>query len=98
MVVTNSDTDARLFRLWRSHGWEPKVDYRFWFTTWGLNVRPTELQGAFGNVQIQRLEEFKTARLDNYARLAQDTFQRWPEVLHGITVLSECAPAWHGFH
>ena len=97
MVVTDSALEARDYRLWRSHGWEPKADYRFWFPTWGLNVRPTELQGAFGNVQMTRLMEFREARARNYERLAGVTFRAWPYYLRGITVLPECEPAWHGF-
>lgn len=97
MVVTDSSDDNRLYRLWRSHGWEPKVDYRFWFTTWGLNIRPTELQGTFGCVQMTRLETFRAARLNNYARLAEGTSTRWPDMLTGITVLPGCSPSWHGF-
>jgi CDP-6-deoxy-D-xylo-4-hexulose-3-dehydrase len=94
MVVTDEVLDARDYRLWRSHGWEPKADFPFWFPTWGLNVRPTEIQGAFGNVQMTRLESFRQARVRNYERLTAAIPWGW---LHGITVLPECEPAWHGF-
>lgn len=97
MVVTDIALDARDYRLWRAHGWEPKADYPFWFPTWGLNVRPTELQGAFGNVQMTRLEVFMAARSRNYARLADATYKAWPQYLSGAKVLPECEPAWHGF-
>jgi len=97
MVVTDAPLDARDYRLWRSHGWEPKADFPFWFPTWGLNVRPTELQGAFGNVQMTRIEGFRAARARNYDRLTEVTSKAWPQYLRGITVLPECEPAWHGF-
>lgn len=97
MVVTDSILDERDYRLWRAHGWEPKADYPFWFPTWGLNVRPTELQGAFGTVQMTRLEGFGAARSRNYERLAKVTSKAWSQYLKGIAVLPECAPAWHGF-
>src|SRR4029077_17327101 len=79
MVVTDKPLDARDYRLWRSHGWEPKADFPFWFPTWGLNVRPTEPQGAFGNVQMTRLEGFRKARARNYDRLAEVTSKAWPQ-------------------
>jgi dTDP-4-amino-4,6-dideoxygalactose transaminase len=92
MVVCGEDD--REYRLWRAHGWEPCQDYRFWFPTWGLNVRPTELQGAFGCVQMDSIEEFRAARTWNYRRLAEYTAS---EFLRNITVFPECQPSWHGF-
>lgn len=94
MVVCDTTADDRQYRLWRSHGWEPKQDYRFWFPTWGMNVRPTELQGAFGVVQMGRLEGFREARGRNALRLRE-----WTEgsFLRQIRVLAECEPSWHGF-
>jgi len=97
MICTDSALSDRDYRLWRSHGWEPKADYPFWFPTWGMNVRPTELQGAFGNVQLTRLDAFRATRARNYARLTAVTSDAWPQYLRGITVLPECEPAWHGF-
>lgn len=97
MIVTDSGLDERDYRLWRSHGWEPKADYPFWFPTWGLNVRATEPQGAFGNVQMTRLKGFMAARSRNYDRLTRVTSKAWPKFLSGIKVLPDCEPAWHGF-
>lgn len=97
MVVCASPSEARTYRLLRSHGWEPKVDYRFWFPSWGFNVRPTEIQGAFGGVQMGRLAGFLHGRLSNFHKLASVTYQAYPELLNGISVLGKCAPAWHGF-
>lgn len=95
MVVT--DDDPRMYRLWRNHGWEPTKEYHFWFPTWGYNVRPTELQGAFGVVQMGKIAKFKANRAANYARLAERTYERYPDYLSGVTVQPECDPAWHGF-
>jgi CDP-4-dehydro-6-deoxyglucose reductase, E1 len=94
MVVCDQPEDERLYRLWRTHGWEPEPDCYFSFSTWGFNLRPTELQGAFGNVQMTKLEQFKRARQINYNRLADWTSN---EFLRAIKVLPECEPAWHGF-
>jgi CDP-6-deoxy-D-xylo-4-hexulose-3-dehydrase len=92
MVVC--DDDPRRYRLWRSHGWEPTPDNHFWFPTWGYNIRPTELQGVFGLVQMGKVEQFKAARAKNYERLAERMHKGW---LRGVTVLNDCDPAWHGF-
>jgi CDP-6-deoxy-D-xylo-4-hexulose-3-dehydrase len=58
-------------RLARAHGWtraipdhEPPegIDARYCFTSIGLNVRPTEIQAAFGLCQLKRLQTRNDAR------------------------------------
>lgn len=95
MVVTDRDDHDRSYRLMRSHGWEPRDDYRFWFPQWGFNVRPTELQGAFGNVQLTRLEGFREARQRNYDRLVAGIGREG--YISGVRVLPQCEPSWHGY-
>lgn len=97
MVVCNNESAERDYRLLRSHGWEPKKNYRFWFPTWGLNVRPMEVQAAFGSVQMQRIEQFRDGRVRNVARLAARTWNRYPQSLSGPKISKHCTPSWHGF-
>ena len=63
-------------RLLRAHGWSRNaryvqsglpdgVDPRYAFLDWGFNVRPTELQAAFGLVQLERSRGFHAARVRN---------------------------------
>lgn len=59
----------------RSHGWirnrsdreqwiseHPDIDERFLLATSGYNVRPTEIQGAIGRVQLKRLDAMLACR------------------------------------
>ena len=75
MVVTDDLALADDLRGLRAHGWvrdrsdrgrwvagHPELDPRFLFATVGYNVRPTEIQGAIGRVQLQRLDEMLFAR------------------------------------
>lgn len=75
MVVTNDAALCDDLRSLRAHGWVrdrsdkarwkercPGIDERFLFIAPGYNVRPTELQGAIGCVQIGRLEKMLSAR------------------------------------
>ncbi|MBI4307249.1 MAG: aminotransferase class V-fold PLP-dependent enzyme [Chloroflexi bacterium] len=81
MVVTNRDDYAEVLREMRAFGWVrdahrkealarqyPDIDPRFLFVNTGYNVRPTEVQGAFGIHQIKRLEGYIQHRkeLANY--------------------------------
>jgi CDP-6-deoxy-D-xylo-4-hexulose-3-dehydrase len=97
IVVTNDGRAARLYRLWRNHGWEPKAREHFYFPTWGMNLRPTELQGAFGGVQLDKMQDFREAREENYTALLLDAIDPHSEWLQTAEVLPRCAPAWHGF-
>jgi CDP-6-deoxy-D-xylo-4-hexulose-3-dehydrase len=75
MVVTNDPKLADDLRGLRAHGWVrdrsdeawwvatyPDFDPRFLFATTGYNVRPTEIQGAIGSVQLRRLDQMLFAR------------------------------------
>jgi CDP-6-deoxy-D-xylo-4-hexulose-3-dehydrase len=78
MLLTNNDDYAELARALRVFGWirdlkdkdaiaseHPGIDSRFLFANIGYNLRPTEIQGAFGIHQIAKLERFIAARRDN---------------------------------
>jgi CDP-6-deoxy-D-xylo-4-hexulose-3-dehydrase len=82
MLVTDDDRLADLARSVRSHGWtrdmknkdelesaSPWIDPRFLFVHLGYNLRPMEVQAAFGLVQLDRLAEFNEARRENARRL-----------------------------
>ncbi|MDQ7827801.1 MAG: DegT/DnrJ/EryC1/StrS family aminotransferase [Armatimonadota bacterium] len=80
LVVTNNDDFADLARSLRAHGWVremiareawaarcPDFDPRFLFVTAGYNFRPTEIQGAFGIHQMEKLEAYIEIRRANAA-------------------------------
>ncbi len=107
MVVTNDLALADDLRGLRAHGWvrdrsdrarwvaqHPEFDPRFLFATVGYNVRPTEIQGAIGSVQLRRLDEMLFAR-ESLAR----AFRGWLEAsapwleLIGADTLGAMTPA-----
>jgi CDP-6-deoxy-D-xylo-4-hexulose-3-dehydrase len=76
MVLVQDEETADAVRLLRAHGWSRNVrhrdvastgtlDGRYKFLTWGLNVRPMEVSGAFGLVQLDRLSGFQQQRREN---------------------------------
>jgi len=65
MIVTNNDSLADTAKILRAFGWPrdskhkekisskyPKIDSRFLFVNLGYNLRPTEIQGAFGVIAL----------------------------------------------
>jgi CDP-6-deoxy-D-xylo-4-hexulose-3-dehydrase len=54
----------------------PDIDKRFLFVNQGYNLRLTELQAAFGSVQLPKLAGFVDIRRSNNAEWQKD-FPRW---------------------
>lgn len=65
MVTTNDAAIAERVRLFRSHGQKE----RYWHIAMGHNLRLTEIQGALGLVQLEKLERFTEQRIANAAFL-----------------------------
>ena len=93
MLITDDDRLADLARSMRAHGWtrdmsnreeleaaSPWIDPRFLFVNLGYNLRPTELQAAFGLVQLGRLEEFNDRRRANARFLVEALGDLTPEL------------------
>jgi CDP-6-deoxy-D-xylo-4-hexulose-3-dehydrase len=84
MVVTDDDEVADLMRAMRAHGWirhmengaayaekYPEIDSRFLFITTGFNLRPTEINGAIGVIQLGKLDGFNAKRREIASLLDQ---------------------------
>ena len=89
MLVTNNDKVADIAKMLRAFGWTrelenkekinsryPEIDPRFLFANLGYNLRPTEIQGAFGLNQIKKLDEFIKIRREN-ARYWNDRLSKF---------------------
>jgi len=75
MIVVNKTEHVDQLKLLRAHGWVrnvnqeqfklseyPDIDPRYAFVNWGLNVRPTEIQAAFGLRQLEKADAFNGRR------------------------------------
>ena len=80
MIVTDNKELSELIRSLRVFGWVremenrdelakkyEEIDHRFLFVNNGYNLRPTEIQGAFGMHQMPRLDPFIEGRRANAA-------------------------------
>src|SRR2546425_5785897 len=67
MVTTNDSNIAERVRLLRSHGQKERYQH----VTLGYNLRMTEMQGALGLVQLEKLERFTEQRIANAAFLTE---------------------------
>lgn len=109
MVVTDDDHLAELARSIRAHGWtrdmrsgkeieaaNPWIDPRFLFVHIGYNLRPMEIQAAFGLVQLRRLEEFNEKRRANADYLLAALADLSDE-LEFVTEQAGARSTWFGF-
>ncbi len=109
MVVTNDDEFADLCRCLRAHGWArdmahreqleaqyPEIDHHYLFVNIGYNLRPTELQAAFGLHQLPKLHGFNANR-----KAIAGKMRKAVEPLQGYLQLTEPTPGadhtWFGF-
>lgn len=78
MCATREEGLAETMRILRAHGWvrevedkkpyleaHPDIHPRFLFVNQGYNLRPTELQGAMGSIQLPKLDRFIRVRAGN---------------------------------
>jgi CDP-6-deoxy-D-xylo-4-hexulose-3-dehydrase len=88
MCVSDEFEFTELMRILRAHGWVrevddkqrwydkfPNIDKRFLFVNVGYNLRPTELQGAMGLVQLPKLASFVDRRRENAAWFRRELAQ-----------------------
>ena len=107
MVLTDNKEDADYMRSLRAHGWvrdlpddsslykktgDPFND-NFIFATPGYNVRPLEMSGAIGSVQLKKWPEMRKQRIKN-AKYFQEKFKDFP----GVQIQKEVGESsWFGF-
>jgi CDP-6-deoxy-D-xylo-4-hexulose-3-dehydrase len=107
--VTDNRELAELMQILRSHGWirdvedkrrwtdaHPDVDERFLFVNVGYNVRPTELAGAMGSVQLPKLDEFVETRRSN-ATWFSEQLGRFGDLFSFQQELAQASSSWFGF-
>jgi CDP-6-deoxy-D-xylo-4-hexulose-3-dehydrase len=106
MALCGDEKFAQLLRILRAHGWsreaEPAAavsfERRYEFINAGFNVRPTEINGAFGLHQIKKLDRFKVARTSAVEHLLQLIAPLIDdELLQPITIPDKVDPSYFGF-
>lgn len=111
MVVCKNAEDWDLLKCLRAHGWSrelsdreqieranDEIDPRFLFVNTGYNLRPLEVQAAFGHCQLERLPSMNEMRNTNRARVisALQAHPRWRGQLEFPVAPKDVAPVWFG--
>jgi CDP-6-deoxy-D-xylo-4-hexulose-3-dehydrase len=111
MVTTDDDDVAELLRALRAHGWSrqlrnraevearyPEIDRQYLFLNTGFNLRPTEVNAAFGIHQLPKLERFNRRRVE----VAEAWRAEFSELtadgrLVPMNITAHTEPTWFGF-
>ena len=106
MIFTGDKQLADRIRLLRAHGWSRAINNklpisipfneRYEFVSQGLNVRPTEIQGAFGISQWQKRKIFENQRniIAKKLQAITENSQGW---LSTMQVSSNSHVSWFAF-
>ena len=111
MIVTNNKELAEVLRCLRAHGWTrdlktreqkeamyPEIDPDYLFINTGFNLRPTEINAAFGLIQLRKLSAFNERR-NEIASIWNARFL--PLIEQGIfspmRPTDHSDPAWFGY-
>jgi CDP-6-deoxy-D-xylo-4-hexulose-3-dehydrase len=112
MVLAETDEDYDLLKCLRAHGWSREqsnraeleranehIDPRFLFVNVGYNLRPMEIQAAFGLEQLKRLADMNRERRANVRRIREAFARhaRWRGQLQFPEATARLDPCWFGF-
>lgn len=109
MVLTNNEELGELAKALRVFGWirdlrnkdniikrHKDIDPRFLFINIGYNLRPTEIQGAFGIHQIKKLDKFIEIRREN-ANFWTDNLRQYSDYLWLHKEKERTRHVWFGY-
>ncbi|MBF0208480.1 MAG: DegT/DnrJ/EryC1/StrS family aminotransferase [Oligoflexia bacterium] len=83
------------FNNWLSPNYEGIVDHRYSFDIMGANLLPLDLQGAIGNVQLDKIDEIFSKRKHSYDVIS-NLFVKYIDGVKLPEKLDKADPMWFG--
>ena len=71
------------------------VDHKYIFSQIGYNLKPLDLQGAIGQVQLQKFDEIHGLRRKNYSFI-KECFDTFPAEVRVLTEKQQAETSWFG--
>ena len=71
------------------------IDHKYVFTNMGYNLKPMDLQGSIGLVQLSKFNEIDTKRKDSKKRI-ESTLLKHVTRLKGVDMLEKADTCWFG--
>ena len=92
-LLTNGTCGNR-FDKWLDD-YDAPVDHKYVFSNIGFNLKPLDLQGAVGLVQLEKFDEVHQKRRANYQRM-KDILLSGPSSIRIVDELSGAETSWFG--
>ena len=71
------------------------IDHKYVFTNMGYNLKPLDLQGSFGLVQLKKFEEIDAKRKVSKARI-EEIVTKYVDGVRGVSTLEPAETCWFG--
>jgi CDP-6-deoxy-D-xylo-4-hexulose-3-dehydrase len=87
-------TCGKRFDKWLD-GYDAVVDHKYVFSQIGYNLKPLDLQGSIGQVQLKKFDEIHELRQNNYAYIKR-CFDMFPDDVRVVNKLDSASTSWFG--
>lgn len=92
-LLANGSCNKR-FDKWLE-GYDAIVDHKYVFSQIGYNLKPLDLQGAVGQVQLTKFDEIHKIRRNNYKKISS-FFNFYPDDVIVIKEKAQAETSWFG--
>ena len=89
-------TCGKRFSEWIPNMPDEIFDHKYVYDEVGYNLKPIEIQGAMGLVQLTKLDEIHALRKRNY-KLLFEIYEKYEEFFHLPRPQLGCDPSWFAF-
>jgi CDP-6-deoxy-D-xylo-4-hexulose-3-dehydrase len=89
-------TCGKRFSEWIPNMPDEIFDHKYVYDEVGYNLKPIEIQGAMGLVQLTKLDEVHSLRKRNY-KLLFEIYEKYEEFFHLPRAQTGCDPSWFAF-
>ncbi len=76
-------------------GYDGVIDHKYVFSNMGYNLKPLDLQGAVGSIQLKKFDEIHKRRRDNKEYI-QESLQKYVPEVHVCNELPSAETSWFG--
>lgn len=84
------------FDNWLKPDYNGIVDHKYVFTQMGYNLKPLDMQGAMGSVQLDKFEDIHALRRNSYTRIGRLIHDHCSPRVRVVEELPEAETSWFG--
>jgi CDP-6-deoxy-D-xylo-4-hexulose-3-dehydrase len=94
--ISKTGACGKRFSCWLDSMPDRVFDHKYVYTEIGYNLKPIELQAAIGLAQLDKVDEIKTLRNENFDNLFK-IFKKYEQFFHLPVATEKSDPNWFAF-